>query len=524
MDIVSIILLILTVAIPAIFILLSVLFGFKRNIYQSLAKLGMTVFAIGLSVLLVKLITPAAFSPIFNLVAGSIGNVAAIIVPELTNFLSVYIMPAVFFGVFSIISLICLILYLTISKKKLTDAKVAALKAKIAAKKAAKDASVEDEGMVVETVEAPQNNETPALKDNEKAKKAWLRVGCVALSVLSVLLVLAHFAMPLSYYSDVADDVLSVSFMRESTEEILPIVDTVSNYPAVKIYRFVSTPAVWCFDRIRSTNGVGDSARNTLDTILNIADIFSNMDKQQSQSECFYAAANLVEKNPYLDNLLLEILQKVAFDRTLLGQQGDTLGGVSVETVISCLERVDSAKSLFYMLGDIATLPDIIGEDITDEALTNVFVNFRTESLNILEVLVLESVKDMEKFSVDVSDDLVSSVFTAITEIKNDPSISDDEKAIILADEAESIQIFLSVMNNPRKADPKQIGKAIAQSNAISDALIAATDGGTVRDPCGFGKALTSSFTKKVNAAVEAEGIAEDSELYAAVNAFFSKK
>ena len=116
---------------------------------------------------------------------------------------------------------------------------------------------------------------------------------------------------------------------------------------------------------------------------------------------------------------------------------------------------------------------------------------------------------------------LFPAYFLPFLDVRNNMSLSNEEKTKILTTEAESLTVFLSIMDNPKKADPNKVGKAIVQSKAISDAITATTESSVVKDPCGFGKVLSSSFIKKLKGSLEKEGIAKDSEFYKSVNAFF---
>ncbi|MBO5837064.1 MAG: hypothetical protein J6Q92_04130 [Oscillospiraceae bacterium] len=524
MKLVNDLLIIFTVAIPLIFILLAVFLGFKRNIYQSLAKLGMTIFAIFISVLIAKLVAPAIARPTFMQLMEISNNVSTELVNSIAQLLSVLIVPIVFVVVFSLVSLVCLILYITISKKKLTDAEVVKLKNR---KASTTQKNTETKEIAEQSDAQPVTDEAPTA-DNTKAKKAWIRVSCVALSVFSVILVLSHFSVPLSYYSAFADDTLSTPFIQEEIgDDILPVSKLVSNYPSVQCYRVVSTPATWCFDRITTPGGEGDSAKNTINTLIRIVDSITNLDTAPKRED-FFAVSAMIKDSSYLDCLLLQTAENLidAWSRgeDLFGLKPDVLGGnLPLNALKQSIKNVRSAEELFYILGDFISLSDILDGGVTPEALTEVFVDFQINSVAFLEQIALDGIKDLDKFSVDVSEDLVSSVFAKILEIKADTSIPNDEKNKILATEAESLSVFMSLIENPKKADATQVGSSIAKSKAFSDAIISATKGGTVKDPCGFGKTLSTGFAKKVKSAMELEGISKDSELYKSTDAFFGK-
>ena len=522
MEILNIVLIVLLVIIPLIFIGLAVLWGFKRNIYQSLAKLGATVFAVLLSTLVAKLITPLVVSPIFVLFGQVTNTLGAGLIASASDIFAALIMPIVFVAILAVISLICLILYRTIIKKKLVDSKITEMKAK---KAAAKTATIDESAEQIITADE-QHNETKV--ENLKAKQAWLRVGCVALSILSVLLVLSHFAMPISYYSKIADDTLSVAVIEKSVDgELQSAVKMISNYPTVQCYRILSAPASWFFDLVSTDDGTIGSAQNTINSLLTILDSFTQLETNP-QKEDLYEIADLLRDNRYLDNLILKTVNELvdAWSRgeSVLGMSPDTLKGtISLDVMKSCIREVDSAYKLFYMLGDLITLPTIIEDGVTQEALSEVFIKFQPESITLVEAIVLENVKSLNTSSINISENLITGIFSAVLTIRNDESIAASEREAILTKEAESLDIFLSIMEEPKKADPAQVGKALSQSKALSDALFAATEGGTVSDPCGFGKALSSSFIKKVKLALENEGVSKDSDLYKSVNAFFSK-
>ena len=526
MDILSIALLILFIIIPIVFLAIAIIAGFKRNIFQSLAKLGMTVFAIGLTVLIVRLSTSATVKTILPVFAAGDGDLSAFLQSSaigdgIIKTMCGLISPVIFLVLFSFISLICLILFI-IPKHQLSDKKLQERKQK-------KEATV----VTAENTEDQATEITPQVELPAKnAKKAWLRVGSVAISVLSTLLVLAHFALPVSYYSELADDAANNLAFIADIEEIKPVTEGVSNYPTVVCYRFLNAPVTYCLDYVSAANGAAGSSRATLLTALQVANSFNELSSQEPTPETFYAMAELFENNDFLDAILTNILHEMvaAWEKgeAWYGLDSATLGNdASVQMLFEFIKECDSVTDALRLIGDTLYFTNIMGsEEFTADSVKEFLIVANPNSLRAFKDMLADAITGSEAIPAETADNLSSftgGIIDGIVEIKEDENLSDEEQAAIMTNEAEAVVYFYDLIGNPENAKPEEVGCSIAESKVFSNVIMDITDNGKTKDPCGFGEAIDKDFASGVESGLEQGGASQSSELHKSVMSFFGQ-
>lgn len=519
--------------VPIIVLLLAVLLGFKRNIFQSIAKIVMTLIAITISALVVKFTTPGTIASslpaLSEVIGGEISGVLfnSSIGLEAVKIVAAVIMPITFTVIFAIVAFIFWILY-CIPKKLLSDKKLEERRKKKDAKAALSVANDDIETAANEELDpAPEiHSEDPNARIG--AGKTWLRVGSIVLSVLSAFLVLAHLALPICQYPQLLNDLSNVEIVESSTQDILPAVNTIANHPVVKCYSFASAPTMHFFDRISSTDGESDSARNTLNSLAAVTDILTSLEGSELNKETFDSLASLLESNPYLDNLILNAMQEMlaAWERgeAWLGIEQIAIGDdESFEMIYEHLSECDSAVSVFRLIGDALTLAKVSEDGFNQDTIETIIVDFSSDGISMVEKVLKESVSDNEHIPSGTTEKLasVSGALSAIEEIKNDSSIAEEEKKEILTNEAQAISNFYTIVTDPKSANPEQIGYDIAYSKTISDAILLATDNGNIKDPFDIAEKLPSSFLDSIMSGLKQSGASE--ELQKAVLAFFDK-
>ncbi len=527
-QIISIAQAILFVVIPAIVLLVAVLLGFKRNIFQSIAKIVITILAIIISVIIVKFVTPSVIGSFFPLISDFVDGAmldllfSSSIGQEGMKIVSAIIMPIVFTVVFAIIAFLFWILY-CIPKKLLSDKKLAErsqAKTNIQAVNGANDGDIQIE-TADELCDAQQYPQ-------RETKKILLRIGCVVLSVLSSFLVLAHLALPVSYYPQLINDISGVEIVSSSMQEVRPAVNALAKHPVIQCYRFVGTPAIACFDSISSTDGKHDSVQNTLNSLLSFADVITKLEGSELEKETFTTLAGLLDSNPYLDSLLLNTLQEMlaAWERgeAWFGIEKAALGDdATFEMIYEHIAQCDNAASVLRLIGDALTLVKVSEEGINEDTIETIVVEFSSDGISMVENVLKDSSIDNKIISSVSTEKLagISGALSAIEDIKNDSSMEEEEKKEILVDEAQAISNFYELVKDPKNADPEQIGNDVANSKTISEAIFLATDNGKIKDPFDIADKLPATFLDSILSGLQQGGASD--ELLESTRAFFGK-
>ena len=206
---------------PAVILVLAFLLGLKRNIFQSAAKLICVILSVVVSAIVVKVSLPPVVPVLFDFLQGEISPEilnylqTSSAVKDLLTFASALLMPVVFFFVFIVAWLVFAILYFipgTILSKRSF--------ARRAARKAAKQAVAVP---ACESVDQPENPVEIQEKKGVNWAKVGMKVGSVVLNVGAAFIGLAFFAMPISYYANLAyvslDAMESAEDHQEGCEE-----------------------------------------------------------------------------------------------------------------------------------------------------------------------------------------------------------------------------------------------------------------------------------------------------------------
>lgn len=527
MDIPMIVQTVLFIAIPAVVMLIALLLGLKRNIFQSIAKIVMTLLAIVVSVIITKLFVPTVLVNTLPLIIESSGGelpinlLDTVVGTELLKIVSSVLMPIIFAVVFAIVAFVFWILFI-IPKKLLSDKRLAE---KTRAKQS--DFANNYTEILLEEGAITAEKATEIEQGRSDNHKPWMRVGSIVLSMFSAFLVLAHLALPVSYYSEIIDDISSVELIKESTDEILPIAHSVSTHPVVRGYRAVGSPALFYLDHITTEDGVGDSAKGTLKTIVSIAEIFATLDTTMPNSNTFYTAANMLDNSPFLDNIIVgafhEILAAWEQEDAWLGIDKTVLGDIEIiDDVLVYLSGIDSASTMFTLVGDVFSLADISNSGLNQDIIANILLRFSPDGLELLEKMLTTALSDAEQLPFEGTEAIISGLFSAIKDFKQDVSITDEQKAKILSNEAKLIYELSRIFTGETEIDPKEIGSMIYSSQIVSDAFNDITDGGTVLDPCNLSDLVEHSFVEEMVSGMEKEGATED--LQKSVLAFFGVK
>lgn len=509
-EILSFFMSILFILLPIIVLIIAYFIGAKRNIFQAVAKVLMTLLAIIISVIITKNVVPSE-NDMYYIVSTLVSELPSLsadslVISELLTMCSTLFQPLLFAGIFTLVSFVFLILYL-IPKHLLSDKQ-------IAAKKREKEVIVGCRG--IDSIENPRK------------QNGMLKVTCGLLGVISAILVLAHIAVPVTYYSKLADEVFSIEITAEMADEIGPSTTMISQHPSVRIYRTINTPTTYFLDRVKSSNGEVGSASNALKSIFLFADNAAKIMDGELDANSLYSLADLMASNPYLDHLLASIGHEIVTQ----WEKGESWNGIEpidsgASVLFKYVLQCDKMSSALRLLGDALSLYETLQTgEMNAETIRDIFLNLTPEGIEMLGAALEETLSSKTDTPTELADKtagMLKEILNGVATIKNNDKISEKEKEQILEKEANVIFNLFAVADNPKDIDYDKLGKDLAESSVIPEAIQSITDNGQVKDPWGIADAIPSDATSSIKDGLQKGGISESSDLYRSMMSFFGE-
>lgn len=526
MDILQIVLIVIFIAIPVFALLISLINGFKRNIFQSLARLIMTILAIAAAVLVTKFTLPAVISSLLPQITALIDNntvsyfLNTSAVRDVIELLSTVVIPIVFSPVYIFVSIIFSILYL-IPKKLLSSA------SNCKRSNGALTLTEEQEYVLDNEI----SNDTYTMKQGRclSWKKFILRAGSIVCSLLSTVLVLSYLAVPLNYYPK-----LVTNISNSTNRDIIPLeaetlVGGIYDHPVNQCYRLINEPSVLFMDRI-VIDGVGDTqGTETFTVLISVIDEFSTIENGDFDYRLFYRLADILEDNKLLD----EILTSTVHDIFNSWNRGEAW--LEIEPVIIVNETIsnklyskfttcESVIPVFRAVGDAVAMQQAMNTNGTpEEIIMEVFNNLNEDTVDLIDIMLEGVLSEQVGSAGEVISVFTNSVSNVITEIKNDVNLTDEEKSEKLQNEAKSVASLVTAIQEPKNIMPDQIVSWMVDSTIISTTIQNATDNGTTRDPYNIAGEFDKSFINSVKQCLDNEGVSQESDLYKSLLAFLGK-
>ncbi len=530
MNIVPILELVLFVALPVVVLAIAVLFGWKRNIYQSGSKLAMTILSIVISVLIVKLCVPGILFDSLTAFGGMVNEeVLAYLnmisaAKDVILFVSCLVMPAVFFAVYAVISLIFLLLYLI--PERLLSNKAIAKRATKAAAELQTVPDIQTPAQILDTENTGAPEEKIAVKKD--CRKVWLKVATIACSVISSFLVLAFLALPISYYSDAVVLVGEVASVGEESEfsDVVEIAESISSYPTNVVYKPFNSIVSGVLDSFKTSKGGCVSAVETVCDLLMLTQSIPDAPTELLSPQTCYTLAEQFENNAFLNGVASSIMS----DMVEVWQQGEAFLGTEplnagspelTDLVYTTLADCEDVSTVLRLLGDILSLQKVMQPDAEGrvDALYQVLVSANPNSTETLKNMLTSETVSATLPSMEGYGTLLDSVLTQVVAIKEDSGLTEDEKTRILQQEAKSLTVVIDMVNDPANMQAENLIDSVLNSKVLTATIQDVTKNSTVKDPFGVASQLPPEFTENVGQILVNEGVAENTDLY---NAFMA--
>lgn len=526
MDIIKIVLIVMFVAIPAFALLVSLINGFKRNIFQSLTRLIMTILAIAAAVLITKFALPVAISSILPQIAATIDNDAvsyflnASAAHNVIELLSTVVIPVVFSLVYIFVSIIFSILYL-IPKKLLSNASLS--------KKSNGDLTLTEEQKNV--LDNEISNDTYTMKQGRHFswKKFVLHAGSIACSLLSTVFVLSYLAVPLNYYPKLVTNISNSTDTDIIPLEAEALVSRIYDHPVNICYRLINEPSVLFMDKI-AIDDIGDvQGTETFAVLISVINEFSALENSDLDYRLFYRLADILESNKLLDQILTSTVHDIfgAWDRGEAWLEIEPVVIVN-ETISSKLysqfATCESVIPVFRVVGDAVAMQQTMNTNGTpEEIIKEVFNNVNEDTVELIDIMLEGVLSEQVGSAGEVVSVFTSSLTDVIIGIKKDVNLTDEEKSEKLQKEANSVASLVTAIQEPKNISPDQIVSWMVDSTIISTTIQNATDNGTTRDPYNIASEFNKSFINSVKQCLDNEGVSQESDLYKSLLAFLGK-
>ncbi len=521
MNAIGIILLALFALVPFVILLITFFVSRKRNVFQSAAKLVLTLLAINVTIIITKLSTPSAVNSALMFTFVEEGIIADItnsaFMQNVIALSSALVMPVIFSVVLIPVSIVFTILYI-IPKKLLTDEKVEIMLAKKKNKEVS-DTVIENSG-----VEAQQGMSVNS--------KKWLRVISIALSLLSAILMLSHFALPVSHYSQLAKEVVAFEII-ENTEEIEPAIDKVATFPTLQAYRVINRPATYFLEQVRTTSGKTTTVSQLVELAQDAVDDINALSaEEEPTAELFYIAADSLESAPFLDELITSCVKEmcIAWEKgeAFFGVEQLNLGNEALTNLaLEFLPNSEKVSTAFRAIGDALNAVEIMEEKgIGEELINEIVVNTAPDEVDLLGTIF----SSVDVLGVESEDELgqrlsaaLKSVFDGIAGLKRNNEMSDEERTSKLKREAKALTLFYQLITVPTTVNPNEIGVSLAESSIFSDVITELTEKGEISDPLGIGSTITKDIYIGVLDGLKQGGISKSDDLFKSVKALLGK-
>lgn len=540
--------LIFLVILPLLVLLVAGFLGWRRNIIQSGIKLGTVILSIIISVVIIKTVLPNQVDSLLVLASDS-GIVDSDLLSDfqsseylmdLFRLILAMVMPILYISVFFMMNSLFSLLYIIpgriFSNKAI--AKRAAKRAEKAAAVTVPDLQTSENSEITVSEQVTQeasidtSAETstvePVSEQPPEKKINWMKVGLKAASVvcsmLAGFLVLSSFMLPVGYYSEFAldctesinDEVFDDLFGNDA-ENVLDALREVDDHFTVNCYQLLNAPVSASLNTFTSHTGTKAVAT---DTFIDFFGIIGILNTDGITSEQFYAFADKLEENAFLNEMFTGFFQ----DLVKALDKGESLLGIDTsesDGPINLLKSLVSDDRLFSdtlrMMGDMITLSESMQSndpDDLEDAITTIVDNMNSDSAevykDVMKVAFGDSVGDQEQAYADFT----AAVLDSIVSIKDDDSLSADEKEDILEREKDSLIAVMDIATGEGEADLLKLVETCIDSAALTDAVMDATNDGSVSDPYGFADNFSNEMVNSISDKLENKGYKEGSATY----------
>lgn len=541
----DIILAVLLIAIPSIVILVALFLGIKRNIFQSLAKLVMTILSITISAVIVKTVTPAVASDLLGIILPSNDTVLGYfkvftMAGDVLKLLSAFVIPAVFAIVFLVINFIFDLLYF-IPGRLLSDKAFARRASKLVADAApeADYVTQQPENTAIEEVSEKVAEEISKKKFNWQ--KIGLRTGAILCNLLAAILVLSMLAVPINAYSRIASSTLSEPDggieLSADIDEIIAVVDAVETYPTNRFYSVFNGLVVTYFDQFTALDGTKVIASNTLSDVISLVSYVSTSDLSEINSDVLLNFADHIGRNNFIKNIATELVSDLCNawikGETLLGIAAPEFEGDLLNILLTKLSDCDDitvairAAANALKLQQAITPDNINGAGDTASMITQIFADIDSDTADMVKAFVsnevLTEIASMPPAMAENISGFVGNVLDGIIAIKDDADLSSEEQEALLKKEATAMASILDMAKAPETIAPEKMVESIVSSNVIADTIQDITGDGSAKDPYGIANAITDDFVDSVSGELNKQGVDSNSDLYKSIMAMIQK-
>lgn len=535
----DIIMKILFVAIPSIVLLIAILLGIKRNIYQSIAKLIMTILSIVASAVIVKIATPKFAANVIGTMEFSGEDFFEFfqsfsMAGDVVKFISAFIIPAIFVVLFFIINLIFDLLYLI--PGRLLSNKAFAKRALKARKIVPQDIS-----------EGSEKTENAQVQDSatEKKRSIWpkigLRAGAIICNVLAAAFVLSMFALPINAYSSVVSSVLLEDDfaieLGDDVDEIIMLVDGVNAHPTNQCYSVFNGPVMAYFDQFIAQDGSKIVVSETLLAVVSIIDFASNSSFAELNSGVLLEFADKISESVFIKNIATGLISDLCNSwlrgETLFGIPAPEFEGNLLNVLLTKLSDCNDITVAIRAAANALTLQQAMipsnssGVGDTISMIEQIFTDIDSDTADLIKTFVsdevLTEVVAMPPSMAQNVSGFVDNVLDGIIAIKDDPGLSDEEELNLLKQEASAMASIIDMAKEPEIIAPEKLVKSIVESTVISDTIQGITNNGSTSDPYEIADAFTPEFTDAISQQLDIQGVEQNSDLYKSIMALIKK-
>ncbi len=551
----SVIITIILLVIMLIAIGLAVLFGFRRNIVQTGVRAGCVIFAVILSAVLAATLTPVLLPSILSLggdsVVGALGDYLASgssAAEQLGDVLSAALAPAFFLVFFILISAILLIAYIVLSSLLFSD--------KALEKK---------------------NKSVPHTKPLFGVN--------IAAHVIFSLAIVSLVLMPVSYYITIAGEYVDASKTEETEEASLvePVdnialltaykasdsllansltaagkyinsteteetqgtsfIEAAHNNALLNVYGVLGSPRSGFLKSVQTDGGETTTVQDSAEAMLPAVVLLMSSDAESLlSSSVLYQLADSAESNSYLNTLIGGLLSDAgtawANGESFLSVDpiisSDNSLAASVYAVLSegnnASEDLRSVGILYSFDQALVTASETEEEsiDTIEQSFSEIAANATEESVAVAKEFLTEEILSSLGRIVENREGVyataISDILDGFLAIKQDTSLTEEERQQKIETEVAAIARFLYMVENWETADIEECAEVIFSSEILQTVIINATNSGTINDPFNFITSSSRDLLTTVKRLLAKYGVEEGSVLYNSVIALATEQ
>lgn len=532
---ISIIEAILFIAIPLAVILVAGFLGFRRNIIQSSIKLGSVILSIFAALLIVKFVLPTQVDSLLSLGSGLIEENIPIdfksseYALDLFRLIIAMLMPLLFTAVFFVMNSLFSLLYL-IPGRLFSNKAIARRAANKDTKSAAvtvPESAPQAESATTETENTIDNKSAdspvPVKAAGTDWKKIGLRAGSIACSILAGILVLSSFMLPVSFYAGFAAScVETVDFadIDPDSAEIVDVVHEFDDHFTVNCYQVLNLPVSASLDSFQSHTGIKVVATDTFIDFLEIIGCISS--NEPTSDECYKIADKLDENlflNETITGVALDILDILKTGESVDGDSENATPSEYIELLDTLLRDDRPFSVVMRLMGDVLSMSESMESDDPDalgNTVESIVCNMQADTASAFKDLLETSYGESVGENADLFKDFSNAVLDSVIEIQEDTSLDDEEREVVLKQEAESLTKILELSMEEEDIDLVALVDVCITSETLTDAVLEATNDGAKQDPYGLAESFTDDMVQDVCNKLQQNGIQQGSSTYKA--------